>query len=103
LPNLYVPELDEETLCQSDTQHAWACYAQCAANDPCSSPPTEAEATAMMNCLSACGGAVDDDNDTVDDDAADDDASPADDDSSPADDDASPGPKAAASSTGCGC
>ncbi len=83
--NYYVPEMDEMASCPSDTTNDWACFAICAADNPCSSPPTEAQSDAIINCLNSCYGPDDDDDTGPYDD--DNDTRPYDDDSWPDDDD----------------
>jgi len=50
----WIPELDMAAECKSDTQTPWSCYATCMANNPCSNPPTQAQANAVIACLNTC-------------------------------------------------
>jgi hypothetical protein len=52
--NYYVPLMDEMAYCSSDTTDNWSCFATCVSSNPCSSPPTQAQATALINCMNAC-------------------------------------------------
>jgi hypothetical protein len=52
--NYWVPEMDEIAVCSTDTSTNWLCYATCATNNPCSNPPTPAQAQALINCMNAC-------------------------------------------------
>ncbi len=58
-----LPALDLMAYCPTHDPVAWSCWANCAANNSCSSPPTAAQTKALAACAAGCGSVAPDDDD----------------------------------------
>jgi hypothetical protein len=54
-PDYLIPQMDAAAACSGSLSDLpWACYGECVASLPCSDPPTQTEAQAMIDCMNAC-------------------------------------------------